>query len=528
MGRDWITPEAGRRLAELSAELHRQVGLLIGRDGRVTHVILGDARGLTIPRLARDRTGPARLRGLRLVHTHLAGEPLSRDDLADLALLRLDLMAAITLTPEGLPDRVHLAHLDAAAEAEAGPPVALLPPARFHELTLDAAALAAEVEQALARRARAQAVAGGEAALLVGCFPPRAAAEAAMEELAALCRACGLTPLERVVQRRPQPDPRTVLGRGKMVEVVTAALHRGATTLVFHGDLTPAQAKAVTALSDLKVLDRTQVILDIFARRAGTREAKLRVELAQLTYLKPRLVGLFPQLSRLGGGIGTRGPGETKLEVDRRRIDGRIAQLHRQLEALAQGERLRRRRRRRAHLPVVSIVGYTNAGKTTLLNRLTGSRLEAADRPFATLDTASRRLRFPEEREVLLTDTVGFIRDLPPALVGAFRATLAELAEADLLLHVVDVSDPEFRRHMEAVEQLLEELGCAAVPRLLVFNKVDRLEPGRAARLAAAWGAVACSALDRATLRPVARAIEAALFRRPEARPAARGLAARA
>jgi len=512
MGRgEWISDEAARQLTEISARLGRQVGLLIGRDGKVSHVLLGDAHQLTIPRLPRERTGPGRLRGLRLVHTHLAGEPLSRDDLTDLTLLRLDLIAAITCTHAGLPDQAFLAHLDPEGE-DAAAPVAVLEPTRFHEVDFDLPEVVAEVEAGLARSRRATAVGGGEGALLLGSFPPKAESDGAMAELAALCAACGLDPMEQVVQHRRRPDAKTVFGSGKLVEVITAALHRGATTLVFFQDLTPAQAKAITALSDLKVLDRTQVILDIFARQAGTREAKLRVELAQLTYLKPRLVGLFPQLSRLGGGIGTRGPGETKLEVDRRRIDARIAHLKRQLTTVAAGQALRRQKRQRAGIPILSIVGYTNAGKTTLLNGLTASVLEAADRPFATLDTASRRLRFPLDREVLITDTVGFIRDLPESLLGAFKATLDELADADVLLHVVDCGADDFRDQIATVDGLLDELGLAAIPRVLVFNKVDSLEPEKATRRCREWGAIGCAALDRATLRPLMAALEPRLF----------------
>jgi len=507
---EWISDEAARQLTEVAAALGRQVGLLIGRDGRVSHVLLGGADRLTIPPLGRERGASGRLCGLRLVHTHLGGEPLSPDDLTDLALLRLDLIAALTLTPDGLPDRAYLAYLD--PEAEEATPARRLEPARFHDLVFDFAAVVEEVEAGLARRHRAVAVAGREGALLLGCFPPQAESEAAMAELAALCRACGLEPLDALVQHRRSPDARTVFGSGKLVEVITTALHCGATTLVFFQDLTPAQAKAITALSDLKVLDRTQVILDIFAHQAGTREAKLRVELAQLTYLKPRLVGLFPQLSRLGGGIGTRGPGETKLEVDRRRIDARITHLKQQLATVAAGQALRRQKRQRAGVPILSIVGYTNAGKTTLLNALTASVLEAADRPFATLDTASRRLRFPRDREVLITDTVGFIRDLPESLLGAFKATLDELADANLLLHVVDCAARDFRDQIATVDKLLDELGLAATPRVLVFNKIDALEPEEAARRCRAWDALGCSARDRSTLRHLMAALEPRLF----------------
>jgi GTP-binding protein HflX len=511
MGRgEWISPEAARQLTEVSHRLGRQVGLLIARDGKVTHVILGDQRQITIPQLEKYRVGPQRLKGLRLVHTHLRGEPLSKDDLADLALLRLDLIAALTLTPDGLPGEASIAHLQPAGAEEA--PYAVLPTVHFHSMDLDFDAFIEELEGSLRAAFDAVAVGRQEGAVLLGIFPPATDSDDAMEELAALCRACGLTPVERVVQHRGTADPKTVFGSGKMVEVISTALHRGATTLVFHQDLTPAQVKEITALSELKVLDRTQVILDIFARQAGTRAAKLRVELAQLTYLKPRLVGLSPQLSRLGGGIGTRGPGETKLEVDRRRIDARIAHLTRQLASLAADQQLRRGKRLKAGLPILSIVGYTNVGKTTLLNALTQSVCLAADRPFATLDTASRRLRFPREREVLITDTVGFIRDLPPALFGSFKATLDELADADLLLHVVDCSAPDFRAQIEAVDGVLEELGLVAVPRLLVFNKIDRLDPARAGHLCREWRAIGVAAVDRGSLGSLTAALEARLF----------------
>jgi len=511
MGRgEWVSAEAARQLTEASYRLGRQVGLLIGRDGKVSHVILGDQRQITIPKLDRYRAGPQGLKGLRLVHTHLRGEPLSRDDLADLALLRLDLIAALTVTGDGLPGEVSLAHLRPTGEGDT--PYTVLPSAAFHRVDLDFASFIDELEGSLRAAFAAVAVAQQEGAVLLGLFPAATDTDDTMDELAALCRACGLTPVERVVQHRAKADPKTVFGSGKMAEVITTALHRGATTLVFHQDLTPVQAKEITAMSELKVLDRTQVILDIFARQAGTREAKLRVELAQLTYLKPRLVGLSPQLSRLGGGIGTRGPGETKLEVDRRRIETRITHLTRQLDSLAASQQLRRSKRLRAGVPILSIVGYTNAGKTTLLNALTQSGCLAADRPFATLDTASRRLRFPREREVLITDTVGFIRDLPPALLGSFKATLDELADADLLLHVVDCAAPDFRAQIEAVDGVLEELGYVDIPRLLVFNKIDLLDAAWADHLCREWGAIGVAAVQRPTLRVLTMALEERLF----------------
>jgi GTP-binding protein HflX len=267
--------------------------------------------------------------------------------------------------------------------------------------------------------------------------------------------------------------------------------------IVFDANLSPSQAIHVAEATALKILDRTQLILDIFAQRAQSADGKLQVELAQLKYLYPRLAGRDDSLSRLAGGIGGRGPGETKLEIDRRRVRDRITALERRLAQLTKNRQLRRRQRNQRGLPVLSIVGYTNAGKSTLLNALTDSAVLVEDKLFATLDPTSRRLRFPRDREVIITDTVGFIRDLPKDLVAAFRATLEELDEADLLLHVVDAGDPRRDEQVEAVEKILGELGLRDRRRLLVFNKVDRLAPGEGAALAHQADGVAISALSR-------------------------------
>jgi GTP-binding protein HflX len=278
--------------------------------------------------------------------------------------------------------------------------------------------------------------------------------------------------------------------------------------VIFDQDLTPAQARNLAERMELRVIDRTQLILDIFAQRASTRDGKLQVELAQLQYRLPRLAQQDVGLSRLGAGIGGRGPGEQKLEVDRRRVRDRIARLERELKHLRRERAGRRRRRERRGLPVLSIVGYTNAGKSTLLRALTRSETLVEDKMFATLDPASRRLRFPREREVLVTDTVGFIRDLPPELVDAFRATLEELESADVFLHVVDAASPDLERRLAAVRRVLDEIGLATVPEILVFNQVDRLPPGEGRALAARHGAVAVSALQGAGLEELLQRVE--------------------
>lgn len=490
-----LTKEFARQLASVSRAIRRQVGVLVDRRGAVTWVGVGDAHRIELPDLKRQRVAGARLRGLRCLHTHLGDEALTRDDLTDLVLLRLDLMAALTVGEDGLPGLVHAAHLkpprpDAAEPETEAEPWERLPPTPPAGFDLDCLEIVAEIERAYARvlpERPGRRFAGR--AVLVGAVEGAVPLEEALAELAELARDAGLEVVDRVIQRRARPDPRTLLGRGKLESLAIRALDRGADALLFSSDLTPSQGRNISAATDLKVLDRTQLILDVFARRAESREGRLQVELAQLRYRLPRLTQRDTSLSRLGGGIGGRGPGETRLEVDRRRTRERIGRLQRDLKRVAGVRELRRKRRDARGLPVVSLVGYTNAGKSTLLNRLTRSRVAAGQRMFETLEPASRRLRVPVEREVLLADTVGFIHDLPPDLIEAFRATLEEISAASLLLHVVDASSPRLETRMRAVETLIAELGYGAIPRLVLLNKADLLDPAeRAGRRVAAAG----------------------------------------
>ena len=331
-----------------------------------------------------------------------------------------------------------------------------------------------------------------------------------LAELAGLVAAAGGTVVGRITQERAAPAPGLFFGRGKIDEIGETARAASAVLFVSDDPLSPIQERNISQALGIKVIDRTALILDIFAQRARTSEGKLQVELAQLTYLLPRLVGQWTHLERLGGGIGTRGPGETQLESDRRVIRRKVMQIRRQLEGVQVHRRLQRQGRRRAGLPVVALVGYTNAGKTTLLNRLAGSRLTAADQLFVTLDPAARLVHPDGSRRFVLTDTVGFIRKLPHELVAAFRATLEELADADVLLHVVDASHPAIDEHMRAVDDLLGELGVADRPTVLVMNKIDQLETDPAV-LAARQDAVAISAADGTGLETLLAAIERAL-----------------
>lgn len=447
--------------------------------------MVGDNRRIELPDFKRVRVASGRFRGLRCVHTHLRGEPLTQDDLTDLALLRLDLMAAIDVDAEsGLPGLVRAAHLLPlhAGELDNGTSpqlYAFLEPKVASQLDLDFRALIDSLEEEMARNRRtARRAEVRDRTILVGVSTGSLAdAEESMAELAELAASAGVVVQDRIIQRRTAIDPRTVLGRGKLDELIIRALQLGADMLVFDSELSPAQVRSLSEATDLKVIDRSQLILDIFAQRAQSKEGKIQVELAQLKYLLPRLIaGQDSAFSRLAGGIGGRGPGETKLETDRRRVRDRINRLEREIEAQRHRRQQRRKGRTRQGLPVISIVGYTNAGKSTLLNSLTKSDVHAEQRMFATLDPTSRRLRLPREQEVIINDTVGFIRALPPDLLSAFRATLEEISDSRLLIHAVDVSNPRWVQQVQSVKRILAELKLAEIPSILALNKADLLD----------------------------------------------------
>ncbi len=523
-----VTPEFARQMSELSYETGRQLGALIDRKGYVEYVIVGDARRIELPDFRRVRVATDRFRGLRCVHTHLRGEELTQDDLTDLALLRLDLMAAIDVdTHTGLPGVVRAAHLlpTTAAELDTGhdaDPFVFLEPQIPAHLDVNFLELINSLEDEMARNRRSTRRAEGrDRAILVGVTTGSLVeAEESMAELRELAASADLSALDQIIQRRPQIDPRTVLGRGKLEELFVRALRLGADLIVFDRELQPAQVRSLSEATDLKVIDRAQLILDIFAQRAESREGKIQVELAQLKYLLPRLVaGQDSAFSRLAGGIGGRGPGETKLETDRRRVRDRIHRLEKEIETLRQRRQERRKERTRRELPIISIVGYTNAGKSTLLNTLTASSVHAEQRMFATLDPTARRLRLPHEQDVILNDTVGFIRDLPPDLLTAFRATLEEISDSDLLIHLLDAANPRWEQQIASVERILTELDLARIPRIIAFNKADIIDAdtlGAIMRQTCADNSrpcVAISAFDARSLRPLLELAGALLAR---------------
>ncbi|HWP42954.1 MAG TPA: GTPase HflX, partial [Blastocatellia bacterium] len=360
-----------------------------------------------------------------------------------------------------------------------------------------------EEELARARHVRSPRDHRDRAILVSVTTESAAAAQESLEELRELARSSDVVVLDSVVQRRQKLDPRSLVGRGKLEELIIRSLQLGADVIIFDQNLSPAQARTINEATDLKIIDRTQLILDIFAQRAQSREGKIQVELAQLKYMLPRLTGSGTEMSRLMGGIGGRGPGESKLEMDRRRVRERIHHLERQIEEIRTSRRVQRTRRMRRDLPIISIVGYTNAGKSTLLNALTASSVTAEDRMFATLDPTSRRLRLPRDQEVIINDTVGFIRDLPPDLITAFRATLEEMEGSDLLVHLVDASNPQYESHIASVEDILDDLELSGIPRLLVYNKADLLSEDELRSLRRSPSAVVISSLDRGSLVPL-------------------------
>ncbi len=472
-------------------------------------VLVGDHEGILIPELDRLRQSSGRLRGIRLFHTHLNSSFLTREDIMDMVFLRLDSVSVLNMDEHGRPDKFQWAHL--LPPNQKNEPYLIHDPTFWNRVDFDFSKNADSLEKELDRLGAVLETGSGEGrGILVSVgTAARKDLERSLAELAHLARTAGLDIAGSMIQRVTKVNPRYILGKGKLSELEVMALQHGASVIIFDQELTPTQLRNLASITDRKILDRTQLILDIFAQHATSKAGKLQVEMAQLKYTLPRLIKQDRALSRLTGGIGGRGPGETKLELDRRKIRDRIKKIKDDLDSLRKHRQNTRSRRQQGDVPVISLVGYTNAGKSTLLNTLTHSAILAEDKLFATLDPTSRRLRFPEDKEIILTDTVGFIKDLPQELREAFMATLEELSQAQLLLHVADASHPEVEEQVEAVGKILSALELDEKTVVLALNKWDRLDQEQREVVMNIFPqGIPISALNRSTLNPLVNVLE--------------------
>lgn len=499
--REIITLELGRTLSQISYDIEKEITLIINRKGRAEIVFVGDSYELPFNELLeRSRESKYRLRGYRLIHTHIKNPNLSHPDLVTLLNERLDLIGVLELKDGGIPGRFQIAHI-----LPSNPQGEMWRIINYNDLgrvDINFEEFIRDIEQEFER---SYFDSGGreekEGAFLVGfSTKSRIEAEESVEELKELARSAGKVVLDKTIQIRKQIDPKYLIGKGKLEEIILKAKQLGADTLIFDVELTPAQVRAISEETNLNVMDRTQLILDIFAERAKTSEGKIQVQLAQFRYMLPRLTGRGVELSKLGGGIGTRGPGEQKLEEQRRRLRERIGHLEKQIEELSRRREHTRKQRRETGIPTVTLIGYTNVGKSTLFNALTRSDVIVENKLFSTLNPTTRKLMLPSGREILLTDTVGFIRNLPKELVKAFRATLEELGGSSLLIHIADASDPLVEEKIYSVEKILDESGYSSIPRFMVFNKMDASSKEVIDRLLKVFNAPLISALNKDNL----------------------------
>jgi GTP-binding protein HflX len=502
-----ITSELMQKMIELTADLNREIVVYINRRGQITCVAVGDVYTVVLPDID-GRRSSNRLSGIRCIHTHPSGDTeLSGVDVASLKEMRFDLMAAL-----GSKDGVIQVSFGIITDIENGKyNTENIGPLAVEEfIELDITYLTAQIERQLDLNTKTSIIAESERALLVGLERQgKWAIIDSLKELAQLAETAGAEVLGMTWQKRERPDSALFIGRGKVQELSLLRQEKNANLIIFDDELSPAQQRNLEKALGIKVLDRTALILDIFAQRARSHEGKLQVELAQLRYNLPRLGGQGLVLSRLGGGIGTRGPGETKLEVDRRRIRDRVSDITQQIEHIKKQRNLHRKRRENTRIPTISLVGYTNAGKSTLLNTLTASEVLAEDKLFATLDPTTRHIILPNGQQALLTDTVGFIQKLPHQLIAAFRATLEEVIQADILLHVIDASHPQYKEQSHAVFQVLHELNADTKQLITIFNKGDKIDSQEmVSQLLKTENSVIISALARSGIDKLLSVIE--------------------
>ena len=505
-----LTGELALKMADITDFINREVSVYISRSGQVVAVAVGNDQSVELPPVE-GRRGSSRLSGVRCVHTHPGGNPnLSGVDISALKNNRFDAMIAIGVTSPDFTQSVMTFAMITGIDENEQYQVEGYGPLTFAEAEeIYFPNLVATVERILDKQSGSTSLAQGtERTILVGMEYAGGAgivgwtAEDSLEELKQLADTAGAEVVAKFLQKRPKPDPAFFIGKGKVQELALYVQQENIDLCIFDDELSPAQQRNIEQAMGVRVLDRTALILDIFAQRAHTNEGKLQVELAQLQYTLPRIMGKGLSLSRLGGGIGTRGPGETKLEVDRRRIRDRIAYIKDCISKVKNVRALHRAGRNKASVPTVSLVGYTNAGKSTLLNTLTNSDIYAKDQLFATLDPTTRQLDLPNKQQAILTDTVGFIQRLPHQLVAAFQSTLEEVVESDVLLHVIDVSHELYKEQSNAVYNVLEEIGAKDKTIITVYNKIDKLPEGSglAERLAKEENSICISAKGRINL----------------------------
>lgn len=501
-----ITWDILKQLCYFAKRIERNIGLMVDRKGTVHTVAVGTSYDIDFPQETRLRSMATRLSGYRLLYTNLSQSHFSTKELNILQNRRLDLIASVESSSNN-PGMIRIAHLKPELSGEDS--IIQIGPEHFLQLDFPFDELIESLEKEFQDIITPQYVISNQKrAILCILDTGKKSIDEEINETLELCKTADLQIVDTLIQKRDQPDPKYCFGKGKLKKLIQQVIAHDADIVLFHNNLTPTQFRVIGDEIQIGVIDRTQLILDIFAQHAKTHEGKLQVELAQLRYTIPRLREKNTQMSRLTGGIGGRGPGETKLEIHRRRAKEKIQKLEKDLETIKSKRFTKRKFRNKRNVPIVSIIGYTNAGKSTLLNTLTQSNVLAESKLFATLDPFSKKLRFPEDREIILTDTVGFIRDLPPELLQSFEATLEEIHDANLLIHLVDVSNPSFEDHIEIVQQLLVKLEMHQIPQIIVLNKMDQVEPEFLERNVRKYEGIGISAVTKKTLRPLIDKIE--------------------
>lgn len=504
-----FSEELANAMLEFSFLINREIAVYLNRRGKVTHVAIGDIRTVNLPSLD-SRRSENRLSGVRCIHTHPGGDSrLSSVDLSALRTMRFDLMAAISTTSASEPQVSFGFISDIAIEDQVLLTQTVGPLTLTEFINLDFNYLTSQIDRLLENSSKSKNLKETERAILVGLEQAgKWNITDSLDELGQLAETAGAEVVAKIWQKKDRPDAALFIGKGKVQEISLLRQEHQANVIIFDDELSPSQQRNLEQTLGVKIIDRTSLILDIFAQRAKSHEGKLQVELAQLRYNLPRIGGQGLILSRLGGGIGTRGPGETKLEVDKRRIRARISDIDDQIDNIKKHRQLHRENRVAANIPTIALVGYTNAGKSTLLNKLTAADVLAEDKLFATLDPTTRRTTLPNGLEILLTDTVGFIQKLPHQLISAFRATLEEVVHSDVLLHVIDASHPNYQQQMDAVFNVLRELKADEKPTILVYNKHDKLDNSQIPRLLRDHDAIAISALDGTGIDKLLQMIE--------------------